>query len=70
MSAERREAPSEIGKDVISISRKERRRGDDGHRALMERLDALATRTDRSRNERMNLLLAAALDRVVIPDQE
>ena len=62
--------------EEIIITRKSPRRGDDGHKVvsvrmrdeLIERLDNLASRTNRSRNELINLLLEAALDIVKIED--
>ena len=56
----------------IRITKKSTRRGDDGHKVVsvrmrdetIARLDALSTETTRSRNELINLLIAAALDGV------
>ncbi len=60
----------------IKIKRKTPRRGDDGYKIvsvrmkdeLIERLDALSTNTNRSRNELINLLLNAAIDIVKIEE--
>ena len=57
-------------------SKKKQPRGDDGHKVVsvrmkdetLERLDGLAARTNRSRNELINLLLERALDIVRIED--
>lgn len=56
--------------------KKKQPRGDDGHKVVsvrmkdetIERLDELAARTNRSRNELINLLLERALDIVRIED--
>ena len=64
----------------IQISKKSKKvkvRGDDGHKIIsirilvemLEELDALADKTDRSRNEVMNILLRAALENVTIIDE-
>lgn len=60
----------------IKIKRKVPRKGDDGYKIvsvrmkeeLIERLDALSTNTNRSRNELINLLLNAAIDIVKIEE--
>lgn len=60
----------------IKIKKKIARKGDDGHKIvsvrmrdeLIERLDALSIETNRSRNELINLLLAAAIDIVKIEE--
>lgn len=60
--------------EEIRITKKPARRGDDGHKVisvrmeetLLARLDALSARTNRSRNELINLLLHAAVDIVRI----
>ena len=60
--------------DVIRITKKGLRRGDDGCKVvsvrmkdeLIERLDALSSKTNRSRNELINLLLNAAIEIVEI----
>ena len=62
--------------DVIKITKKSIRRGDDGCKVvsvrmkdeLIERLDELSVKTNRSRNELVNLLLNAAIDIVKIEE--
>ncbi len=62
--------------DVIKITKKGVRRGDDGCKVvsvrmkdeLIERLDDLSAKTNRSRNELVNLLLNAAIEIVKIED--
>lgn len=62
--------------DVIRITKKSIRRGDDGCKVvsvrmkdeLIERLDDLSVKTNRSRNELVNLLLNAAIDIVKIEE--
>jgi len=62
--------------DVIKITKKDTRRGDDGCKVvsvrmkdeLIERLDDLSAKTNRSRNELVNLLLNAAIEIVKIED--
>lgn len=62
--------------DVIKITKKCARRGDDGYKVvsvrmkdeLIERLDELSVKTNRSRNELVNLLLNAAIDFVKIEE--
>ena len=62
--------------DVIKITKKGARRGDDGCKVvsvrmkdeLIERLDDLSVKTNRSRNELVNLLLNAAIDIVKIEE--
>lgn len=62
--------------DVIKITKKGSRRGDDGCKVvsvrmkdeLIERLDDLSAKTNRSRNELVNLLLNAAIDIVKIEE--
>ena len=62
--------------EEIKITRKERRRGDDGYKVvsvrmkeeLLERLDSLSANTNRSRNELINLLLESAIKIVKIED--
>ena len=59
----------------IKISKKFPR-GDDGHKIIslripletLAQLETLATKTDRSRNELINMLLQAALDNVTIEE--
>ena len=60
----------------IKIKRKVPRKGDDGYKIvsvrmkeeLIERLDALSGKANRSRNELINLLLNAAIDIVKIEE--
>lgn len=60
----------------IRITKKQPRRGDDGHKVIsvrmrdetIERLDELPGRTNRSRNELINILLERALDIVKIEE--
>ncbi len=60
----------------IRITKKQPRRGDDGHKVVsvrmredtLERLDRLSERTNRSRNELINLLLESAMDIVKIEE--
>ena len=62
--------------DVIKITKKAARKGDDGYKIvsvrmkdeMMERLDRLSTQTNRSRNELINILLESALDIVKIEE--
>ena len=62
--------------DVIKITKKSHRRGDDGYKVvsvrmkdeLIARLDELSAKTNRSRNELVNLLLDAAIDIVKVED--
>lgn len=62
--------------DVIKIKKKSNRRGDDGYKvvsvrmkdALIARLDELSAKTNRSRNELINLLLTAAIDIVKVEE--
>lgn len=62
--------------EEIKIKKKTARRGDDGHKVvsvrmkedLLDRLDALSANTNRSRNELINILLAAAVEIVKIED--
>ncbi len=62
--------------DVIKIKKKAARRGDDGYKVvsvrmkdeLIARLDELAAKTNRSRNELVNILLEAAVDIVKIEE--
>ena len=62
--------------DVIKITKKNVRRGDDGCKIisvrmkdeLIKRLDDLSAKTNRSRNELVNLLLNAASDIVKIEE--
>ena len=60
----------------IRITKKQPRRGDEGHKVVsvrmredtLERLDRLSERTNRSRNELINLLLESAMDIVKIEE--
>ena len=60
----------------IRITKKLPRKGDDGYRivsvrmkeTLLERLDALSAKSNRSRNELINLLLESAVDIVKIDE--
>lgn len=60
----------------IRITKKSPRKGDDGHKVVsvrmkdetIDRLDALSAKTNRSRNEVINLLLEAAMDLVKIEE--
>ena len=62
--------------EEIRIKKKPIRRGDDGHKVvsvrmtdeLIERLDDISSRTNRARNEIINILLEAAVDIVKIED--
>ena len=62
--------------DVIKITKKSHRRGDDGYKVvsvrmkdeLIARLDELSAKTNRSRNEVVNLLLDAAIDIVKVEE--
>lgn len=60
----------------IKITKKTARKGDDGHKIvsvrmkeeLLERLDTLSAKTNRSRNELINLLLESAIDIVSVEE--
>lgn len=62
--------------DLIKITKKNARRGDDGCKVvsvrmkdeLIERLDDLSVKTNRSRNELINILLNASIDIVKIEE--
>ncbi len=62
--------------EEIKITQKRPRRGDDGHKIVsvrmkdetIERLDSLAKKTNRSRNELINMLLDSALDIVKVEE--
>ena len=62
--------------DMITITKKNARKGEDGHKVvsvrmkdeLLERLDSLSAETNRSRNELINLLLESAIEIVKIED--
>ena len=61
---------------TMRITKKLPRKGDDGYRivsvrmkeTLLERLDALSAKSNRSRNELINLLLESAVDIVKIDE--
>ena len=60
----------------IRITKKAARRGDDGYKVvsvrmkeeMIEQLDELSTKTNRSQNELINLLLEAAIDIVKVEE--
>jgi len=60
----------------IKITKKENRRGDDNHKIIslrikvdtLEQIESIASRTDRSRNELINILLCAALESVTVEE--
>ena len=62
--------------EEIRITKKLPRKGDDGYRivsvrmkeTLLERLDPLSAKSNRSRNELINLLLESAVDIVKIDE--
>lgn len=62
--------------EEIRITKKLPRKGDDGYRivsvrmkeTLLERLDVLSAKSNRSRNELINLLLESAVDIVKIDE--
>ncbi len=64
-----------MGKE-IKIKRKSAKKGDDGYKILsvrmkeetIERLEDLSAKTNRSRNELINILLESAMNIVVIED--
>ena len=61
----------------IKIQKKTARRGEDGHKVVsvrmkddtIARLDELSVKTNRSRNELINLLLDAALNNVIVTEE-
>ena len=61
----------------IRITKKIARRGEDGHKVVsvrmkdetITRLDELSVKTNRSRNELINLLLEAALNNVTVTEE-
>ncbi len=65
-------------KQEIKITKKSPRRGDDGYKivsvrmkdATIDQLDEISAKTDRSRNEVINLLLESALKIVTIEASE
>ena len=64
-------------KREIRITKKIARKGDDGHKVVsvrmkentIERLDELSKRTNRSRNELINILLEAAIEDVCVEEE-
>jgi len=60
----------------IRISKKQQKKGDDGYKIvsvrmkdeLIPRLEELSAKTNRSRNELINLLLEAAVENVTIEE--
>lgn len=60
----------------IKITKKAARKGDDGYKIvsvrmkdeMLARLDVLSEKTNRSRNELINLLLSAAMDIVTVEE--
>ncbi|MBR6801467.1 MAG: ribbon-helix-helix protein, CopG family [Eubacteriaceae bacterium] len=62
--------------EEIRIKKKNPRRGDDGHKVvsvrmkdeLIEKLDELSEKTNRSRNELINMLLEAAVEIVKVEE--
>ncbi len=62
--------------EEIRIKKKNPRRGDDGHKVvsvrmkdeLIEKLDALSEKTNRSRNELINILLENAVEIVKVEE--
>ena len=62
--------------EKIIVSKKSRDRGDDGHKIIslrirqdtLDRIEELANKTDRSRNELINILLSAAIEIAVIEE--
>ena len=60
----------------IKITKKNRTRGDDGHKIIslrihqstLDQIENIAQKTDRSRNELINLLLTAALENVTVEE--
>lgn len=62
--------------EEIKITKKAVRRGDDGHKVvsvrmkeeLIARLDALSAKTNRSRNELINILLESAINIVTVEE--
>lgn len=62
--------------EEIKITKKSTRRGDDGYKVvsvrmkeeMIERLDVLSAKTNRSRNELINLLLDAAIEIVKVEE--
>ena len=60
----------------IKITKRPHKRGDDGHKIIslrigiemLDKIEKIAHKTDRSRNELINILLAAALENVVVEE--
>ena len=60
----------------IVISKKSRERGDDGHKIIslrirqdvLEKIEIMANRADRSRNELINILLLAAIENAIVEE--
>ena len=60
----------------IVISKKSRDRGDDGHKIIslrirqdtLEQIEGMANKSDRSRNELINILLSAAIEHAVVEE--
>lgn len=63
--------------EEIRITKKAARKGDDGYRVVsvrmrdetIERLDVLSAKTNRSRNELINILLESAIDIVKVDEE-
>ncbi len=68
----------EMMEKEIKITKKNPKKGDDGYKIIsvrmrddtIEQLDEVSARTNRSRNEIINLLLTSALHIVKIEDEE
>ena len=64
-----------MAKEII-ISKKSERKGDDGYKVVsvrmkdetIERLDELSAKTNRSRNELINILIESSMDNVKIEE--
>ena len=62
--------------EKIIVSKKSRERGNDGYKIIslrirqdtLDRIEELANKTDRSRNELINILLSAAIEIAVIEE--
>jgi len=65
-----------IEMNEIKITKRPHKRGDDGHKIIslrigiemLDKIEKIAHKTDRSRNELINILLAAALENVVVEE--
>lgn len=63
--------------EEITITKKAAKRGDDGYKVvsvrmkeeMIERLEELSAKTNRSRNELINLLLTAAIEIVKVEEE-